>query len=268
MPAQPVADPQLVEGALRRLAPNWTTTIVRTIAKYGPEMRVREISQHVPDISESFVSKRLAAMRRDGLVARDSTFDRSAPYHLTQQARTLGPVYRALAQWSRDHIGEDTLERADRIEDALQRLQPVETTRVVQLLADNGSMSFSRIAEESGVYRQLMTPRIARLQADGLVARVGSRNGSPYALTDAGRALAPVYAAVQHWSDRHTNESTVRVPAAIRTLAGPVSGAEGIRTAAALRRTAVPAALFSHAAPQQPRVPAAASAASGLTHGR
>ncbi|MFJ8442841.1 winged helix-turn-helix transcriptional regulator [Kitasatospora griseola] len=268
MPTQPTYDPQLVEGALRRLAPNWTTAIVRTIAKYGPEMRVREIAGHVPTVSESFVGKRLTAMRNDGLVVRNATFDRTAPYRLTEQARTLGPVYRALAQWSSEHIDPTMLERADRIEDALQRLQPVETTRVVHLLAENGSMRFHQIAEESGVYRQLMTPRLARLQADGLVANVGSRHGSPYALTEAGRALAPVYAAVQRWNDRHATGPTAQVPTAVRTLTGPTNGAASIRTAAALRRTAVPTALFSHAAQQQPRVPAAVTAASSPARAR
>src|SRR6478609_4946941 len=133
MPTTPsTADPQVVEAALRRLAPNWTTDIVRSIAKYGPTLQVREVAGYVPGLSESYASKRLAGMRQDGLVDRDDAFDRFAPYYLTQQARTLGPVYRALSQWSSKHIAPPVLERPGRIEDALQRLQPIGTTGVVQ----------------------------------------------------------------------------------------------------------------------------------------
>jgi DNA-binding HxlR family transcriptional regulator len=214
------------------------------------------------------MSKRLATMHEAGLVVRDTGFDRTAPYRLSQRALTLGPVYRALAQWSSEHVDRGPPGRSDRIEDALRRLQPLNNTKVVQLLTENGSMRFTHLAEAVGVYEQLMVPRLARLQEDGLVTRTGTRHGDPYTLTAAGRALGPVYAAVQHWDDRHTAASTAPVPTAVRTLANPVDGADVIRTAAALRRTVgVPSTLFSHSA-QQPRTPAAATAASNPARGR
>ncbi|MFJ5879863.1 winged helix-turn-helix transcriptional regulator [Kitasatospora cineracea] len=265
----PTADPQVVEAALRRLAPNWTTDIVRAIAKYGPALQVRDVAGHVPALSESYAGKRLAAMRQDGLVDRDDAFDKRAPYRLSQQALTLGPVYRSLSQWSSEHIAPTMLERPGRIEDALQRLQPVETTRIVQLLADGGSMDFSRIAAESGVYRQLITPRLARLQADGLVVSTGGRNHGLYTLTEAGQALGPVYTAVRQWHDRHTGKGPGHAPAAkVRSLTTPAEGVQGPRTAAALRRSPVPPSLFSHAPQPQPRVPSAVTAASHPGRGR
>ncbi|MFC8718058.1 winged helix-turn-helix transcriptional regulator [Kitasatospora sp. NPDC057198] len=269
MPTTSTADPQVVEAALRRLAPNWTTDIVRSIAKYGPTLQVREVAGHVPGLSESYASKRLAGMRQDGLVDRDDAFDRFAPYHLTQQARTLGPVYRALSQWSSQHITPSMLERPGRIEDALQRLQPIETTGVVQLLAENGGMTYNQIAVESGVYRQLLAVRIARLQADGLVVSTGSRNHGRYTLTDAGRALGPAYTAVQQWHDRHTAKSPAPAQAAkVRSLTVPAEGAQSVRTAAALRRSPVPPSLFSHAPQPQPQVPYTVTAASHPARGR
>ncbi|MEE1786919.1 winged helix-turn-helix transcriptional regulator [Streptomyces sp. SP17BM10] len=262
------ADAQRVEGVLRRLAPKWTTGVVHTIAKYGPEMRVRDLAQYFPSVSQPFMSKRLATMHEAGLVQRDAEFDRTAPYRLSPQALTLGPVYRSLVQWSSEHIDRTPMSRNDRIEDALRRLQPLHTTKVVQLLAEHGSLRFTHLAEAVGVYEQLITPRLARLQEDGLVTRTGTRHGDPYTLTEAGQALGPVYAAVQRWEDRHTAVSTIPVPTAVRTMAGPVDGSHGIRTAAALRRTPVPAALFSHSAQQQSPAPAAARATSSLARGR
>ncbi len=253
-------DPQRVEDALRQLAPKWTTGIVHTIAKYGPEIRVRDLAQYFPTVGAPFMSKRLATMQEAGLLKRDAAFDRWAPYRLSQQALTLGPVYRSLVQWSSEHIDRSPQGRYDRIEDALNRLEPANTTKVVQLLAENGSMRFTHLAEAVDIYPQGLTRPLARLQDDGLVARTGTRHGDPYTLTEAGQALGPVYAAVQRWEERHTIASSVPVPTAVRTLAGPALGGDGIRTAAALRRSAVPAALFSHS--PQPRAAAAPAAAS------
>ncbi|WP_030459403.1 winged helix-turn-helix transcriptional regulator [Kitasatospora sp. NRRL B-11411] len=266
MPSTSTADPQAVETALRRLAPNWTTDIVRAIAKYGPTLPVREVAGCVPALSESYASKRLAGMRQDGLVDRDDAFDKRAPYRLSRQALTLGPVYRSLTQWSSEHVAPTMLERPGRIEDALQRLQPIGTTKVVQLLAEGGSMDFNRIAAESGVYRQLLAVRIARLQADGLVVSNGSRNHGLYTLTEAGQALGPVYATVQQWHDRHTAKAPAR--SGSRVLTVPEQGVQGARTAAALRRSPVPSSLFSHAPQPQPPVPYAVTAASHPARGR
>ncbi|WP_441245273.1 winged helix-turn-helix transcriptional regulator [Kitasatospora sp. McL0602] len=261
------ADPQRVEGVLRQLAPKWTTGVVHTIAKYGPEMRVRDLAQYFPSVTQQFIGKRLATMHETGLVRRDAEFDRTAPYRLSQRALTLGPVYRSLAQWSSEHVERTPTSRNDRIEDALRRLQPLNTTKVVQLLAEHGSLRFTHLAEGVGVYEQLIAPRLARLQEDGLVIRAGSRHGDPYTLTEAGQALGPVYAAIQRWDDRWVGAATVAVPTAVRTFAAPVNG-DGIRTAAALRRSAVPAALFSHSTPHQSRTAPAATAASSPARGR
>jgi hypothetical protein len=62
-------------------------------------------------------------------------------------------------------------------------------------------MRFIHIAEEAGLDNSLTRQRLNRLQADGLVARTGPRHGDPYALTDAVRALGPVYTAVERWSN-------------------------------------------------------------------
>ncbi|MFF3069201.1 winged helix-turn-helix transcriptional regulator [Kitasatospora sp. NPDC057936] len=258
-------DAQRTEAALRRLAPKWTTHVVHTIAKYGPEMRVSDVAQHFPALSQSYVSKRLATMSTDGLVVRDGEFDRWAPYRLSSASRTLGPVYRALAQWSSDHIDHTPQGRYDRVEAALHRLQLTDTTETIRLLSERGSLRLTNLSELLGSPPPVTAARLTRMQADGLVARADNRHGAPYLLTDAGRALGPVYATLQQWDHQHAKAVTAVVPTAERTLGSP---AQSVRTAAALRRSPAPSALFSHALVPQPRVPAGVTSAASFSHGR
>ncbi|MFF4820765.1 winged helix-turn-helix transcriptional regulator [Kitasatospora sp. NPDC001309] len=258
-------DAQRTEATLRRLTPRWTTHVVHTIAKYGPEMRVSDVTRHFPELSQSYVSKRLATMSAAGLVVRDGEFDRTAPYRLSSAARTLGPVYRALAQWSSDHIDRTPQGRYDRVEDALHRLQLADTTETIRLLSEHGSLRLTHLAERLDSPPQFATVRLNRMQADGLVARTDNRHGAPYILTDAGRALGPVYTALQQWDHRQTAATPRAVPAAERTLSSP---AQSVRTAAALRRSPAPSALFSHAPVPQPRVPAGFTQAASPSRGR
>ncbi|MBB4981507.1 hypothetical protein GGE06_002417 [Streptomyces sp. SFB5A] len=84
-------------------------------------------------------------------------------------------------------------------------------------------------------------------------------------LTEAGQALGPVYATVEHWSVPLATRWTPTPPAPAattqRTHSGIPLGADGARTAAALRRSAaVPTSLFSHAPQPQPRVSASVTA--------
>ncbi|MFJ7907049.1 winged helix-turn-helix transcriptional regulator [Kitasatospora sp. NPDC096204] len=259
------ADSQRIETVLHRIAPKWTTHVVHTIAKYGPEMRVADVAQHLTALSPSYVSKRLASMSEAGLVTRDGAFDRAAPYRLSSSARTLGPVYRTLAQWSSDHVDRTPQGRYDRVEDALQRLQLAGTTETVRLFSEHGSMRLPDLAERLGASEQFAATRLNRMQADGLVTLTGDRHGAPYVLTDAGAALGPVYTALQQWDNRHISPVAPAVPAAERTLTSP---AQSARTAAALRRSAAPSTLFSHPPMQPPRVPAAVTAASHPSRGR
>lgn len=130
-------------------------------------------------------------------------------------------------------------------------------------------MRFVHIAEQAGLDNGLARQRLLRLQADGLVARSGSRHGDPYMLSDAGQALGAVYASVEHWSDLVTPRraaSAPRLAATATSTRAPAgvplgTGTDGTRTAAALRRSAAASSvMFSHA--PQPRVPADVTAQS------
>lgn len=263
-------DPQRVEHALVLIAPKWTTWSAQTLAQQGGAMRVRDIAARLPFVSEQLVGKRLAQMHADGLVTR--TDDRyGAPYQLSASGVALAPVHQALAEWSQDHLLLGPMAGAERVEDAVRRMYLRHSTAVVQALGA-GPARFVQVAEHAGLDDSYARQRLVRLQHDGLVTRTGPRHGDPYVLTDAGRALGPVYVAVEHWSHSMAAQhrpATAPIVSATRTRSEATSPREGIRTAAALRRsTTVPGALFSHASQPQPRVPAAVTAASAAVRAR
>ncbi|MFJ4868555.1 winged helix-turn-helix transcriptional regulator [Streptomyces sp. NPDC088757] len=277
-PAQPPVFPigsieaQRVENALALLTPNWTTWSVMVLAQENRFVRVRDVATQLPFVSEQFVSKRLARMHADGLVTRSDDL-RGAPYQLSALGKSLTPVYRTASDWSRTYLPLGTMAEAERVEDALRRLDLRYTTAVVQVLDAGGPMRFRHIGEEVGLDDAYTRHRLLRMQADGLVTRTGSRNGDPYVLTDAGQALGAVYATVEHWSEpitgRRSSPAPRSVAAATQTHAGVPLGADDARTAAALRRsTTAPTSLFSHAPQPQPRVPAAVTAQSFPGRGR
>lgn len=262
-------DPQRLEDALGLIAPKWTTWTAQVLAGHDGPMRRRDIAARLPFVGEDSIAKRLGQMYADGLVMR--TDDRpGAPYRLTALGRTLAPVHQALADWSQDQLIPGPMAAAGRAEDAVRRLHLRHTTAMIKILGA-GPARFVHLMDQTGLDTGSTRQRLLRLQADGLVTRTGPRHGDPYVLSDAGRALGPVYAAVAHWSDPTARHRTASIPAkaATRTdtTAAPVP--DPARTAAALRRSpTVPGGLFSHAPQPQPRVPAAVTSPSVPVRGR
>ncbi|WP_251069394.1 helix-turn-helix domain-containing protein [Streptomyces sp. ISL-96] len=209
-------------------------------------------------------------MHADGLVTR--AVDRlGAPYQLSGFGNSLSSVHRALSDWSQTNLPLGKVTGAERVEDAVRRLRLRRSTAVIQVLDAGGPMRFVHIAEEAGLDNGFTQQRLHRLQLDGLVARTGPRHGDPYVLTDAGRALGPVFTAVERWSNPVATRRPAAAPivAATRTHTGIPLGSDGIRIAAALRRsTAAPSSLFSHAPQPQPRVPTAVTVQSAPSRGR
>lgn len=263
-------DAQRVEDALSLITPKWTTWSAQTLAQHGGSMRVRDVAARLPFVSEQLVGKRLAQMHDDGLATRAG--DRhGVPYQLSGFGNSLSSVHRALSNWSQAHLLLGKVAGAERVEDAVRRLHLRHSTTVIQVLDAGGPMRFVHIAEEAGLDNGFARQRLNRLQLDDLVTRTGPRHGDPYVLTDTGRALGPVYVAVERWSSPVATPRPAAAPvaAATRTHTGIPLGSDSIRTAAALRRnTAAPSSLFSHASQQQPRVPAAVTAWSAPSRGR
>jgi DNA-binding HxlR family transcriptional regulator len=260
---------QRVEDALSLIAPKWTNWVVQTLAQQHQPMRVREIARRLPFVSEPLVGRRLAQMHADGLLTRGKNL--RAPYRLSSLGTSLAPVHQALTAWSHEHFlfPAGGLAGAERVEDAVRRLSLRHTTSVIQAL-DVGPMRFVHIGEAVGLDDPYTRQRLIRLQDDGLVTRTGPRHGDPYTLTAAGRALGPVYAAVERWSNPTANRPAA-APAATdtRTHHAASPSPDGIRTAAALHRSpAAPNSLFSHAPAPQPRVPAPVTAQSTPSRSR
>ena len=263
-------DPEHVEDALVRISPKWTTWVAQTLAQQGGPMRVRDIAARLPFISGP--ARRQAAhpdARRRLVTHTDRR--QGSPYQLSALGKALPPVHRVLANWSRKHLALGPMAAAERVEDALQRLQLRHSTAVIHALHAHGPMRFVHLAEQAGLTTNAGA-RLLRLQNDGLVTRGGPRHGDPYTLTDAGAALVPVYTAISDWStSTAAPQWSVGTPlmATTRAQSEAMSAPPGVLTAAALRRsTAVSGGLFSHAPQRQPQVPAAAPARSTPVHGR
>ncbi|WP_435178599.1 winged helix-turn-helix transcriptional regulator [Actinacidiphila sp. bgisy145] len=236
---------QRIEDALSLIAPKWTTWVVQTLAQARQPMQVREIARQLPFVSEQLVGKRLAQMHANRLVTRGA--DLRAPYRLSEFGTSLAPVHQALTDWSHDHFTfpPGGVAGAERVEDAVRRLNLRHTTAVIHAL-DAGPMRLVHIGEAVGL-------------------------DDPYTLTAAGRALGPVYAAVKHWNDPTSAAvpAATPTPAVIRTCSALPARPDGIRTAAALRRSpTAPSGLFSHAPAPQPRVPATITAQSAPARNR
>ncbi|MFF3257829.1 winged helix-turn-helix transcriptional regulator [Streptomyces sp. NPDC002932] len=263
---------QRVEDALSLLAPKWTVWLAQTLAQHEHHLRVGDVADQLPFIGTSTISTRLSQMHTEGLVTRAG--DRyGAPYTLSALGGSLTPVYRALSDWSQTNLGLGPVAGAERVEDAARRLHLRHTTSVIKVLATSGPMRLLHISDEAALETNTTLQRLKRLQNDGLVTRTGPRHGDPYALTDAGQALGPVYAAIDHWHNpaaaRGPSARPTPVAVAHRTQTGTPLVSDDIRTAAALRRsTTAPGALFSHPPQPQPPVSAALTAQSSPSRGR
>ncbi|MGW2331598.1 winged helix-turn-helix transcriptional regulator [Streptomyces sp. NPDC001700] len=190
-------DAQRVEQALRVLARKWTTWIIQTLPQGRTPMRGCDIARALPFIANPYPM--LNEMHTAGLVTRigDHT---DVSYQLTARGDALTSVHRALEVWSHAHLTLGETASAERIEDAARRLRLRQSTATVCALDAIGPASQLDIAHELHLGIGYVGRRLARLQHDGLATRTGSHHGAWYLLTEAGRALGPVYAAIEYWS--------------------------------------------------------------------
>ncbi|SEH01333.1 DNA-binding transcriptional regulator, HxlR family [Nonomuraea solani] len=71
--------------------------------------------------------------------------------------------------------------------------------------AMDGARSFTEFQRRTGIARNILTDRLRRLTAHGLLAQRTAPSGrrQEYVLTDAGRDLFPVVVALRQWGERH-----------------------------------------------------------------
>ncbi|MGW7413901.1 winged helix-turn-helix transcriptional regulator [Streptomyces sp. NPDC054863] len=71
--------------------------------------------------------------------------------------------------------------------------------------AMDGARSFTEFQRRTGIARNILTDRLRKLIAHGLLAQRTAPSGrrQEYVLTDAGRALFPVVLTLRQWGERH-----------------------------------------------------------------
>nr|ACX83634.1 putative transcriptional regulator [uncultured soil bacterium V167] len=91
----------------------WTTPVLWVLNHHG-KLRFTEVQKLLPDCTPKVLTQRLRQLEADGLVTR--TYYAEMPprveYESTELARTLIPVFNALADWSDQHLAEVLAARA------------------------------------------------------------------------------------------------------------------------------------------------------------
>lgn len=75
--------------------------------------------------------------------------------------------------------------------------------------AMGGARSFTDFQQRTGIARNILTDRLRKLTAHGLLAQVEAPSGKRkvYALTAMGRDLFPVIVTLRQWGERHAFEA-------------------------------------------------------------
>jgi DNA-binding HxlR family transcriptional regulator len=86
------------------------------------------------------------------------------------------------------------------------------TTPILWQLNAHGRQRFNDLRDlVDGITAKVLTQRLRQLERDGLVSRTMHPEIPPrveYEITDLGRSLAPVFAALVNWSDGHLTDVT------------------------------------------------------------
>lgn len=74
--------------------------------------------------------------------------------------------------------------------------------------AMDGARSFTDFQQRTGIARNILTDRLRKLTAHGLLAQVEAPSGRRklYKLTDVGKDLFPVIVTLRQWGERHAFE--------------------------------------------------------------
>ncbi|POX43045.1 hypothetical protein C3486_02150 [Streptomyces sp. Ru73] len=195
-PCISAVDAQTVDEGLRVIARKGATSIAQVLLQQQAPTRVCNVAAQLPSVGNNAYDL-LEELRSAGVVARSGDHT-AVSFALTDRGRALPPVHRALSEWSQRHFPLGPMTPAERIEDAARRLHPRRSTAVIQVLDAYGSRPMVDLAALVGMRAGYLHRRLATLHKDGLVTREAHR-GAHYRLTAAGRALAPVYAAVERW---------------------------------------------------------------------
>ena len=117
----------------------------------------------------------------------------------------------APAATSKPQLAPDPFTSACPTREILDRIGDRWTVLVVSSLED-GPMRFSELGRRiEGISQKMLTQTLRGLERDGLVTRTVQAAVPPrvdYALTDLGRTLTPVIAALDAWARAHMSDVT------------------------------------------------------------
>ncbi|MFC9649573.1 winged helix-turn-helix transcriptional regulator [Streptomyces sp. NPDC056937] len=116
----PTRHTELVDQAVARLSPRWTTWTLQTIQQRGP-MRLTDINSALPWVGVHAMAQIMRRMQASSLLDRPQV----GVYDLTPLGRDTQHVHRALSAWHRAHLTDRTasIAEAEHVEDALGRLR-------------------------------------------------------------------------------------------------------------------------------------------------
>ncbi|MFE3174388.1 winged helix-turn-helix transcriptional regulator [Amycolatopsis sp. NPDC059090] len=95
---------------------------------------------------------------------------------------------------------------ACRISPAVDLLFSRWTTPILWTLSQSGPVRFVELERRLGATGKVLTQRLRQLERDGLVERRYYAEVPPrveYEITELGRSLSPVFAALANWTDEH-----------------------------------------------------------------
>ncbi|MEV1068554.1 winged helix-turn-helix transcriptional regulator [Streptomyces sp. NPDC050263] len=245
----PALPTELVNQAVTRLSPRWTTWTLQTIQHHGP-MRLSDINSALPWVGVQAMAQIVRRMQTSSLLERPQF----GVYDLTPLGRTTQHVHRALATWHRTHLTDNksSLAEAERTEVALSRLRGKGAVDVLRALAQHGPLPNGALRNEAGLATGSFHYRIQQLLTDRLITRTSplSGRGVEYRLTSAAHGLSPVYTELAEFAHRAR-------PAATHSGRHGSTVQQATWASTAVRRSpSASAELFSHAPHPQPRVPA------------
>ncbi|MCI3270621.1 winged helix-turn-helix transcriptional regulator [Streptomyces cylindrosporus] len=256
----PTPHTELVDQAVARLSPRWTTWTLQTMQQHGP-MRLTELNSALPWVGVHAMAQIVRRMQTSNLLDRPQF----GVYDLTPLGRHTNDVHRALSAWHRIHLtdgtsspGEAERVQPEPVEVVLSRLRGKGTIPLLHTLAQHGPLPNGALRDEAGLATGSFHYRITQLQTHQLITRTSpfSGRGTEYTLTSAARGLTPVYAELAEFARKAT-------PATALPDEHGATAQYAIRASAAVHRSPVASSeLFSHVPDSPPRVPAYVTALS------
>jgi DNA-binding HxlR family transcriptional regulator len=243
VPAPPLSarllgEADLVQDAVQRLSPRWTTWALQLVLA-NEQMRYVDVATAMNWVNPGSLHTRLRVMEETGLLTRLGT----GRFRASPDGRRTAGVYDAVGRWARAHLPTSgPVAAAERIEQSLSMLARSYTTQVLWTIGQGPTLRTDLLELLPEVPEGTLPGRLKTLTEDGLIARSGPVGQYRYELTEGGRALGASWEALLRWN---RGEPAPRA-------AGTAVAAAVTRAQAAAQRSSVPELVFSHAEPPPP----------------